>query len=90
MTDTLIQPTIPQISGTLNTPVLDYLSAEDKAVFDTAKTKRELALTNASLAVAKGESADLIHQNVILRLAIKYNLKDGDLINEDGSITRKS
>jgi hypothetical protein len=74
----------------LNVQVVERLTAEDKAVLDAAKTKRELALANANLAVAKGESADLAHNNIVLRLAIKYSLRDGDLINEDGTITRKT
>lgn len=68
----------------------EKLADADKTLLDTAKLKREQALMAAKLSVSQSESADLSYQNLVLQLALKYNLKEGDLIEESGQITRKS
>lgn len=70
--------------------VVERLTDADKAVLDLAKAKSELALANAKTALAQSEAAQLSCHNVILQLAIKYHLSDGDTINDDGSIKRKA
>lgn len=68
----------------------EKISDQDKAVLEQVKVKRELALEKAKAAVANSESAELLHQNVMLQLAMKYSLLQGDSIKEDGSIVRKA
>lgn len=70
--------------------VIERLTDQDKSLLDIIKSKRELALANAKTALAQSEVAELTHNNIILQLAMKYNLVDGDQINDDGSIKRKS
>lgn len=68
--------------------VIERLTSEDKAMLDEANTKKDSALMNAQLALSKNETAMANHENVILRLAMKYALIDGDTILEDGVIKR--
>jgi hypothetical protein len=67
----------------------EYLSSEDKTVFDAVKQKLLITKLTAEKVLAESQAADLAYQNVLLRLAMKYNLKDGDNINEDGELVRK-
>lgn len=69
---------------------VEKLADPDKTTLDTAKMKRELALANAKTALAQSENAELSYNNVVLQLALKYKLANGDIINEDGTIERKS
>ena len=73
----------------LTVDVVERLAEVDKSALDLAKVKKELALANAKTALAQSETAELSHNNVILQLALKYALKDGDTISDDGVITRK-
>jgi hypothetical protein len=66
-----------------NVEVVERLTDSDKHSLDLAKSKRDLARSQS-------ETAEATYNNVILRLALKYHLSDGDLLNEDGAITRKS
>lgn len=74
----------------MNVQVVERLTDADKNALDMIKVKRELALANAKAALAQSESAELSYNNLVLQLAMRYRLFDGDLINEDGSIVRKS
>ena len=73
-----------------NVQVTEHLEDADKAALDLVKAKREAAIATANLAVSKSETADMAYNNFVLRLALKYRLSDGDLLAEDGTITRKS
>ena len=66
----------------------EKLSDGDKSALDLAKAKRELALANAKTALAQSENAELSYNNVILQLALRYKLVDGDEIAESGEIKR--
>ncbi len=68
--------------------MVERLTDADKAVLELAKSKRETALEKARTALAQSEVSELAYNNVILQLAIRYHLVDGDVINEDGSIKR--
>lgn len=70
--------------------VVERLSNEDKATLDSIKMKRELALERAKTAVSQSESAQLAYDNVILQLAMKYKLSDGDVIEDNGELKRKA
>lgn len=83
-TDT-VAPTQPS-----NVQITERLEDADKTALDLVKAKRETASMNAKLAVSQSETADLTYNNLVLRLALKYRLSDGDLLGEDGTITRKS
>lgn len=74
----------------LDVQVVEKITDMDKATLDATKMKRELALANARASVAQSETAELAYNNTILQLAIKYKLIDGDIINEDGAIQRKT
>jgi hypothetical protein len=69
--------------------LVEKISDQDKITLDAIKMKRELAIANARAAVAQSESADMSYNNVVLQLAIKYKLNDGDMIEDDGKIKRK-
>jgi hypothetical protein len=69
---------------------VELLSNVDVLALQLAKVKKELAVANIETAMAQQESADLAHRYVVLQLYMKYKLKEGDSINENGTIIRKS
>lgn len=68
----------------------ERLTDADKNSLDMVKMKRELALEKARTALSNSENAELQYNHLILQLAHKYSLVDGDKIAEDGSIMRKT
>jgi hypothetical protein len=72
------------------TKVSEKLSDTDKSNLDLVRMKRELALANAKTALAQSETAQVSYDNIILQLAMKYKLVDGDVISDAGEIQRKS
>ena len=68
----------------------DVLSAQDKTELEDAKTKQNLAKEKMQFCVLQVQNADLAYDNIILRLAMRYGLIDGDIIGENGTITRKA
>lgn len=68
--------------------ITESLSDVDKGLIDNIKLKRELALERAKNALSQSENAELHYNNIILQLAMKYGLKEGDIIAEDGTIKR--
>lgn len=90
--------TVQQINRTnLDTPVqrpnvqvVESLTADDKAALDTTRAKKDAALTAARLAVSEGENAELRYNNLVLNIALKYHLTDGDSFSPEGVITRKN
>lgn len=75
---------------TENTVQKEFLSEQDKQVLDTAKFRRALAQANAEKAIAQNEVAELQYNNIVLQLTFKYNLKEKDLITEQGEIKRNA
>jgi len=72
------------------TVTAESISAEDKTILDASLTNKEKVMMSARLALAQGEIAELNHSNLVLRLAIKYKLTDGDSIdNITGEVKRK-
>lgn len=67
----------------------EFISDGDKNLLEQTKLKRELAVEKVKSAIASNENAELQYNNIILQLAIKYSLKEGDIIGEDGMIKRK-
>lgn len=76
--------------ASLSENAVEKLSDADRSTLDAAKMKRELALANAKTALAQSENAELSYNNIVLQLALKYKLSNGDMINEDGTINRKN
>jgi hypothetical protein len=68
----------------------ERISPEDKDLLNAMKYQRDLAVAAAETAVANGKLAEANHRNVVLQFAHKYRLVDGDRINEDGTIVRKT
>lgn len=66
----------------------EALSEVDKSLLENTKLKRELALANVKTVLTQSENAELVYNNVILQLALKYKLSEGDIITEDGTIKR--
>jgi hypothetical protein len=66
----------------------EFLSELDKGLIDNTKLKRELALERVKNALSQSENAELSYNNIIFQLAMKYKLKEGDIITEDGTIKR--
>lgn len=68
---------------------IESLSETDKNTLEMTKLKRDLALTNVKLALAQSENAELLYNNYVLQLAMRYKLNEGDVIAENGIIQRK-
>ena len=69
---------------------VEKISDEDKAILDKSMAEKEKALLTAKLAISQSETLEMNHNNIVLRLALKYKLSDGDTIsNENGVISRK-
>jgi hypothetical protein len=68
----------------------EKLSDSDKATLDGVKAKAEMAFEKAKTAVAQSESAKLSYDNIVLQLALRYKLNEGDTISDNGEIKRKS
>jgi hypothetical protein len=66
----------------------EKISEEDRLALSDLKSKREIALLNAKLALSQSEVLEVQNSNMILQLAIKFKLNDGDRVGEDGVITR--
>jgi hypothetical protein len=72
------------------TPELpNKLTEEDRFALEAVKHRKALALKEAEKAIAQNEAAEATYKVVVLQIAMKYNLKDADVINDDGSIVRK-
>ena len=67
----------------------EFISDKDQLVFATVRMQKDLSLSNAEKALAQHEASKLAYSNIILQLTIKYKIEDGDILKEDGSITRK-
>jgi hypothetical protein len=70
-------------------PSQERLSDQDKLTLDLVKSKQELAREKARSAMTSVELADQHYQNFVMTLAMRYRLVDGDVIEENGNITRK-
>ena len=93
--DTTAQPIDPNVTPNATQPqanvqLVERLTSDDQAALDAAKAKKESALTAAKLAVSEGENAELRYNNLVLNIALKYRLSDGDSFSPDGLITRKN
>lgn len=66
----------------------EKITDQEKLLIENLKQKRLLATTNAEKAVAQAEIAELQYRNFVLQLFNKYNLKDTDVIHDDGSIVK--
>ena len=62
----------------------------DRNVLDNARLKSELALERVKTALSQKETADISYNNMVLTLAVKYRLTEGDVIEIDGTIQRNS
>ncbi len=68
----------------------EMLGADDYAAFTLSRARKELALAHAEKAVVQHELAEMSHENLALRLAVRYGLTDGDKITDKGEIMRTS
>jgi|SRR5277367_6436451 len=83
-------PVVPPVpTPPVKVEIVERLADQDKSVLDLAKARRETALEKAKTALAQSETSELAYNNVILQLALRYRLVDGDIINDDGTIKRK-
>jgi hypothetical protein len=69
-------------------PAKEFLANQDKHLLDMVKMRMSLALANAEKALAQNETVKVSYDNLILQLSFKYNLKEKDLITEQGEIVR--
>jgi len=90
MPDDTAPDTTTDVQPKQTVQVVERLTPDDQAVLDTAKSKKDAALTAAKLAVSEGENAELRYNNLVLNIALKYRLTDGDQFSPDGIITRKN
>lgn len=66
----------------------EFLSQEDKYNLDIAKLNEVISRLNAEKAVALNDASKLKYDNLVLQLALKYSMKDKDVITEQGEIIR--
>lgn len=66
------------------------MSQEDTHALSLAKMQTAHANAEAKAAVSQAENMKLAQDNLVLRMALKYGLKDKDIINDNGTIERKS
>lgn len=64
-------------------PKREFLSDSDNRILDMVKMKKALAHSQA-------ETADLLYNNVVLQLTIKYSLTEKDSLTDAGEILRNS
>lgn len=79
----LLQPVI--IAG-----VAERLTDTDKNVMDNARLKSDLEFERVKTALSQKENAELSYNNLVLSMALKYRLSEGDIIEADGTIKRNS
>lgn len=79
-----VQPAIEQVADKLTEKISDL----DKAALDLVKQQRQTALTEAKLALANNDKAELSFKYLVLQLYRKYNLSDTDAFDEQGNIIR--
>lgn len=68
------------------TSVPDKLNDIDRMALNLAKSRKELAYSEAKNAITTSQKADLEYQYVVMQLYVKYGLTLDDGITEDGSI----
>jgi hypothetical protein len=83
-------PEVKSVAAAPPKQVVESLSPQDKLDLDDAKRKINEARDKAQIAALQVQTSELTYNNTILRLALKYGLVDGDLISENGEITRNS
>jgi hypothetical protein len=66
----------------------EFLSENDKHALDLIKLKRALSAATAEKVLAQNEVTELTYTNLLLKLSMKYGLKEKDLITEQGEIIR--
>jgi len=66
----------------------EKLAEEDRMAIEAAKNQIRLAVSNAKLALAEQEKADLSYKLVVMQVFMKYGLSSKDSVSEDGSIVR--
>lgn len=71
-------------------PEKEILTELENHTLEMLKIKQALARTSAEKALAQNEVAELMYNNFILRITLKYNLHEKDLITEQGEIVRVS
>jgi hypothetical protein len=70
---------------------LEALQGEQRGLFEMAKMKRQLAIKEAEVALAKTEAAESEFRCILLRLYMTLGLDpEKDSINEQGIITRNA
>ena len=67
---------------------IEAISEVERLSLELTKMNRKLASTNAELALAKSELAELGFRYQILQIYRKYGLLDTDGLNEQGQIVR--
>lgn len=68
--------------------VAEKISDNDQALLDNAKLKSELAMEKVKTAIVHKENVELSYENLVLQIALKYNLKVEDIIEANGEIRR--
>ena len=58
----------------------------DKMALELARSRKQLALSQAEKAAAQQESAELAYRYVVLQIFVKYGLSNDDNIDEAGNI----
>lgn len=66
----------------------EKITDQEKLLIENLKQKRLLATTNAEKSVAQAEIAELQYRNFVLQLFNKYQLKETDVIHDDGTIVK--
>jgi hypothetical protein len=67
---------------------VESISEVERLTLELVKMNRKLASSNAELALAKSELAELGYRYQVLQLYRKYNLSEKDGIDEQGQILK--
>ena len=66
----------------------EKLSPEEHNSLVNSRLKSELASERVKTALSQKETIEAQYQNLVLTLALKHQLAEGDVIDEDGTIIR--
>jgi len=78
---------VQELTNTV-TQLPEKLADIDRLSIELANSRKETALSEAKLALAKNEIAELNHRNLVLQIFQKYGLSANDSFNNDGTIIR--
>ena len=78
------------VAETAGTEITETISEVEQSRMENLRLKSELAIEKVKTAIAQKENVEMSYNNLVLQLALKYRLNEGDVIEPNGMITRRS